>query len=129
MKLNELCPRWSELATSVQSRIRIEAKIVKRVIEAVLDDGHSNYTLHGIDLDEGIELTPTLEDAMKLAFDLDDARLYFKHRATGKLVWVYFVFGNDGWDVVNDYVATGDSFEIAVERSSGDDTDNGDEEV
>lgn len=129
MKYNEVNPRWADLDESVKPRIKVEIDIVAKVLRAVRDTG--NWTLWGVDLDEGIEETPTFEDAMKLIFDLDDARVYFTNKRDGSNAWVYFVFGNDtGHDVINDWTLSGDGFREVLDRIAlAGEYDNGDEEV
>ena len=126
MKMKDVCPRWNDLDDSVKVRMAVEVRIVAATIRGIL--ATRNYTLYGIDLDEGIEKTPLFEDAMKLAFDLDDARMFFRNKVTKELSWVYFVFGNSGYDVINDWTMSGDGFNEAVQAAS-DVHDNGDEEV
>lgn len=128
MKVIDVHPRFNELCDSVKSRTLIEIKIAARVIRAVLATG--NWKLHGIDLDEGLEPTPTIEEALKLIFDLDDARLFFTNtKDETHEAWVYFVLGNDGWDVVSDYTCSSDGFEQAVESASNLDEDAANTEV
>ena len=128
MKPSEINPRFNELHFEVKQRMLIEMRVVKRVIEAVLATG--NWKLYGIDLDDDIEKTPTLEEAMKLIFNLDDAVLTFACTAEKRSrAWVRFVMGNDGWDVVCDYSLSPHGFEQAVEAASGNDDDLDKEEV
>ena len=127
MKPTEINPGFAELDPSVKTRMLVEMKIVKRVIEAVLATG--NWKLHGVDFGD-YEKTPTLIEAMKLLFDLDDGTLMFSCTKEKRArAWVRFVFGNDGWDVVSDYTCSPHGFEQAVEAASGNDNDLDNEEV
>jgi hypothetical protein len=74
------------------NRIAMEQEIVTRVVDALLAAGCSLAT----DYDQ----IPTRDRAVILSslMETDDDRLIV--RPAG---WVYFVYGNDGFDVVSDY--------------------------
>lgn len=85
-------------------RMRVEADIMKRTVEALLLAGH---TLSVIDYGDGPEAPTgpigTAAEIMDLLHLSDDERVYWRRPDDLGLSWVYFVYGNDGWDVLADY--------------------------
>lgn len=81
-------------------RMQAEREITLATIQAALARG---YTLHGVDIGEGRELCATVEKAMELAFEGDEANITLTHPAHEGFSWIYIVLGNSGWDVVSDY--------------------------
>ncbi len=85
---------------SVKMRREVERKIVSAVIKSALlagyeigiDNGGDEYECKSTDYG-------TL---MKAIMATDDEHLYF-HAGPNIVGWVYFVYGNDGWDVLSDY--------------------------
>ena len=44
------------------------------------------------------------KDILKGMYQTDEEYLYVrKAGSSGSFAWVYFVYGNDGWDVISDY--------------------------
>lgn len=84
---------------------RAERDITERTITALLNAGHA------IAVNDGETIpAPSLDGPAALAnlMDLDDAYLqvYAKDPCGnwyGGFGWVRFVYGNDGWDCINDY--------------------------
>jgi predicted RNA binding protein YcfA (HicA-like mRNA interferase family) len=102
----------AEVNPSVRARVTVERRIVKKTVDALLAAGYALAT------DQGghrfyDESNPTLDRKTILAqlCETDDEYLgVFKaDEATGvervvqPLGYVYFVYGNDGWDVISDY--------------------------
>ena len=86
---------------SVQARIEVERKIVRR---AVLDAISAGYTLN-VDYGDGDVLSkPTSErkEIMDAMMQGDDDRLFY-HKDGKHVGWAWFVYGNDGYDVLSDY--------------------------
>ena len=88
-------------------RINVERAIVIKTINALLKAG---YCLQFDSMaTEAMEHGPTRDKQilMDAAMEVDDERLYVysdmpKDNPTF-VGWVYFVYGNDGWDVISDY--------------------------
>lgn len=86
---------------SVKMRQKVEREIATKAVEDALAAGYGLNT----DIGDGPELpAPTTDrqtiiDAM---FKGDEDRLlvYSNGRSIG---WVYFIYGNDGYDVISDY--------------------------
>lgn len=102
---------------SVAARRELEARVVMTVIRSFLAAGYrlSVSLERGYDHEEmkenGVLGTTDLDKLMGEAFAGDDCHL-FVHEAEGPLLrkgslvsigWVYFVMGNDGYDVMSDY--------------------------
>jgi len=88
------------MENTITKRQRVERKIARRLI---LDGLAAGYT---ITVDNGEEQVlrqstkcKAILDAM---FSVDDERLIF-HKDGEHIGWVWFVYGNDGWDVISDY--------------------------
>ena len=96
--------RMSQAA--LRNRIRIEEQIVERCIADLLAAGYS------LGVHDGEEITIHHSQdaaAVKAAmFTTDEVRL-FVYKTDGPqgkrdwFGWVFFVYGNDGWDVINDH--------------------------
>lgn len=82
----------------VRGRAYIELQIVNKFIELAAAAG---YELKIVEMDEE-DMPEYANDFRSALFDLDDAHVNLFDGA--KLVgWVYFVFGNDGYDCISDY--------------------------
>ena len=88
--------------TTVKIRQRIEREIVRKVIEDALA---CQFWL-GIDNGDSVDETryndadACMEDMMAT----DEDRLYIYPNQHGAHIgWIYFVYGNDGYDVISDY--------------------------
>ena len=90
---------------ALRNRIRIEEQIAERCIVDLLAAGYS------LGVHDGEEITihhSTDSAAVKAEmFNTDEVRLlvYKTDGPQGKrdwFGWVFFVYGNDGWDVIND---------------------------
>lgn len=106
-KIEELVLRCD---VGVRHRRRIEIRIVRRVIRDLLKAG---YKLHAVENDwpgeeENIDIDNGVP-ALDYLFNLDEERVYVVNPPAeikpgeGAGSWVYFVFGNDGYDVISDY--------------------------
>lgn len=110
---SEWFDRWSEqleqLAQLLPSgsgfdsgtRIDIEQDIVTRVVEELLRAGYELRT--SADDEDGKRPSYTTDRAAILAalIEVDDE--YLIARKHGRRSWVWFVYGNDGPDVISDY--------------------------
>ena len=87
--------------TSVKVRKMVERRIASCFIKEALKAGYTINLNNGGDTDEIVDST-SLRAILRAMFATDDEKLHlFK---AGKYVgWVYFVYGNDGYDVISDY--------------------------
>lgn len=99
---------------SVRMRQEVEQKIVGAFVDAALKAGYrlSVSLERGYDHDEMLVASTDRAKIMEEAFAGDECHI-FVHEATGDplegghvncLGWVYAVYGNDGWDVISDYI-------------------------
>ncbi len=88
---------------NVKFRQMIERRIAEEVITQALAAGFL------ISVEDGEEITLKKSRGkakiLEAMFTTDEDRLYFTKpgQKEGDSGWVYFVYGNDGWDVINDY--------------------------
>lgn len=90
----------SDLDTQVQKRIRIERRIVKMAVKCLITAGYALSLDNGGDTYE-IKDSTDRKAVLSLMMETDDEHLYAKK--DGKSAAVYFVYGNDGYDVICDY--------------------------
>lgn len=97
-----------ELAPAVKKRQAIERKIVRSFAKEMIAAGFTIRIDNGGDSYE----TPHLNRIgliSKAIMATDEERLYvFRKEADGTnakkpFAWAFFVYGNDGWDVMSDY--------------------------
>lgn len=87
---------------SVQMRQRVEKIIARRVVLDAINAGYALNINNGGDTNEMPQNSTKAKDVLAEMFATDDEHLLFYKN--GKCVgWVYFVYGNDGYDVVSDY--------------------------
>jgi len=86
---------------NVKQRQRIEKEIASIVVHDAIAAGFTLSVVNGGD-DYEIENCGDAVKILETMFLTDDERLYFVR--DGKNVgWVYFVYGEEGWDVICDY--------------------------
>jgi hypothetical protein len=91
----------------LQDRINLEKRIARKVVRALLDAGYELTINNGGEGNE-IPWSRNFSEVMAAMFATDDEHLItrkpdaFKDDAPLKS-FVYFVYGNDGWDVICDY--------------------------
>jgi hypothetical protein len=101
-----------KVACSTCHRIGIEADIVTRTVDALLAAGYALAVSDGGDL-RPEKPSRDREVVLRELMETDDDFLGVWKLTTGVTGltehtdlpngWVYFVYGNDGWDVINDY--------------------------
>lgn len=84
---------------SVKMRQIVEKEICTAVVDALLKAGFRISVDNGDDETNAFSSKPTI---IKHMFLTDDERLYV-YLAGKCFGWVYFVYGNDGYDVISDY--------------------------
>lgn len=80
---------------AICKRLAVERRIVKKTVSALLNQGF----LLAVD-----QLPPTMnrKDILAAMMEHGDDRLIV-YRGTLRYGWVWFVYGNDGWDVISDH--------------------------
>lgn len=96
----------------LKHRIATEKRIVRQVIKDAFKAGYILAIDNGCDYGEEVivKASDGISKAMTEVMLSDEDRVYlikpenFKSQKTWKHSgWVYFVYGNDGWDVISDY--------------------------
>lgn len=84
---------------SVKMRQEVERKIAEALVKSALAEGYIISVYNGDD-----ETSPfrTCEKVISHMFATDEDRLYL-WKDGKRFGWVFFVYGNDGWDVISDY--------------------------
>lgn len=86
-----------------ERRQECERQIVRATIEAALARG---YTLHSVANGEDDERVASTDEAMKYAFECDEAHIFFTRPNAAEntpISWLFIVLGNEGWTVISDY--------------------------
>jgi hypothetical protein len=103
------------LTAAVKRRVAIEQKIARFTVRALLDAGFF------ITVYDGEEMTvtrsrdvATICDAMNTTDE--DFLFVYRDGERDRFGWVRFVYGNDGWEVINDYTTNLDSQMDAVNQ-------------
>ena len=93
---------------SVKMRQKFEREICTAVLDALLAAGFEISVDNGGEEFE-LENSADRDAILKAMFLADEDRLYaIKNKQ--HIGWVYFVYGNDGWDVLSDYTVNLGSF-------------------
>lgn len=95
---------------SIKMRQMVEKEIYTEVINVLLDAGFglsidNGDNSGGSDTDYEFEIHNSKDRAaiLKAMYQCDEDRLFVHNDNDTAFAWVYFVYGNDGWDVISDY--------------------------
>ena len=89
---------------SVKMRQIVEREIATSVVKTLLKAGFALSVDNGDNNGDEFEIanSRSKKTVLEKMFQTDEERVYAIK--DGKLFgWVYFVYGNDGWDVISDY--------------------------
>lgn len=95
-----------DLLSKHKPRQIIERALVLCIVEDAIKAGYS-LTVESLDGDEEAPEIAKSKDAdaiLKAMFQGDEDRVTI-YDDTLRLGWLFFVYGNDGWDVLSDYSA------------------------
>lgn len=92
-------PTLPRLCATCQ-RIAVERILVERTVDDLLAAGYSLATDQAGELE--MPFTDDRQTILAQMMETDDEHLFALK--DGKSSWVYFVYGNDGWDVISDYL-------------------------
>lgn len=86
-------------------RFNIEGQIVRKLIEDAISQ---NYVIEVNDGEEDVYKGRDVALALAACFSTDEDYLliYPQHPGTGRIGWVRLIYGNSGWDVMNDWLDT-----------------------
>lgn len=90
------------MTISINARKRMEKTIARRVILDAIAAGYTLNVYNGGETDELPEPSNKVRTILGAMFGTDEEHLIFFKEGKRK-GWVWFVYGNDGWDVVSDY--------------------------
>lgn len=85
----------------IKNRQAIERRIVSEAINAGIKEGYTFIIYNGGDSDEEIKTT-NKQETLSAMFATDEERLYLCKEGK-KIGCIFFVYGNDGHDVICDY--------------------------
>jgi hypothetical protein len=89
---------------NISTRQMIEKGIAKRVVRAAIETGYT------VSLHDGGEYTVKrsrkLSEVMRAMFTVDEESLEIRDSEGGLIGTVWMVYGNDGFDAINDFTAT-----------------------
>ena len=87
-----------------ERRGEIECEIVTKIVETALSKDLILEVRNG---ERSAEIRSNIrEDILKKMFQTDMERIEFYTKLGGaRLGWIYFVYGNDGYDVIVDYTS------------------------
>lgn len=85
---------------SIRMRQHVERLIARRLI---LDGLRAGYTISVDNGEDGATMpAQNVTAIMAIMFETDEEYLIFQ-KTNGFRGWVRLIYGNDGWDVINDY--------------------------
>lgn len=102
---------------SVKMRQEVERKIADAFITQALAVGYTININNGGDENELPKPTTDKELVLKTMFATDEEHLLL-YKGKKKVGWVYFVYGNDGWDVISDYTTNLDAIMTEADKIS-----------
>lgn len=88
------------LDPKVVKRQKVERTICSVLIREAVKAGYRLSVYNGEEFVTG-QTTDRLE-LLKAMFSVDEEHLYF-YKDWKRVGWVFLVYGNDGWDAINDY--------------------------
>jgi len=87
----------------VRERILIERAIVRRAVIDILAEGHSITVYHEDQESDAVRSTDLTAIMLELcACDMEGLAVY-RADEVGRWGWLTLIYGNDGWDVMNDH--------------------------
>lgn len=89
------------MTTSVQNRQRVERQIARATLRNAVAAGFDKFEVDNGD-DENTSTHTSVRGTLDAMFQTDEDRV-FLWKGEKQVGWVYFVYGNDGWDVISDY--------------------------
>lgn len=87
----------------LETRQEIERKIYSRIVKDALADGYGVSVYDGEEY--ALKNSTSYKEIMDAGFSTDQDALVFVKNGD-RVGWVSLIYGNSGWDVISDYVAT-----------------------
>ncbi|EGC2886881.1 hypothetical protein H8593_004264 [Salmonella enterica subsp. enterica serovar Give] len=87
---------------NVETRQRIERRIARATAKALIAAGYKVAVFDGEEI--ALQATDSERDIIGAMFSTDEDYLFvYPADSNERIGWVRFIYGNDGWDVINDY--------------------------
>lgn len=99
---------------------KIEEQITRKLIRTAAANG---WPCIGYDYGDGFQRDTDHESIVSMCLNVDDLYLIFASPDKPRRSWVRLVYGNDGWDLINDYSLT-PGFEESVMNPMNEYTEN-----
>jgi hypothetical protein len=99
----------------------MERKIVRKIEEQVtrellLTANDAGWGCIGYDYGDGFEKDSDYESIVSMCLNVDEIHLVFLSPDKNKKAAVFLVYGNDGWDLINDYTITEGFEQLVMEK-------------
>lgn len=88
---------------ALKKRKDIEEKIVSKLVKVILKAGYVISVFDGEEVP--VKRSGKYFEVMKGLFSVDEESIKIRNKAGEYVGFVYFVYGNDGYDVIADYSA------------------------
>jgi len=79
----------------------MERQIVRKVIDDALAAGYSIDVFDGEE--DAITKSTDAEAIFKEMFACDEEWIYLRKDGAEPFAWIYFIYGENGWDVINNH--------------------------
>lgn len=104
-------------------RQEVERKIITACVDALLQAGFTLSVSDYDDDDKEIEnpITDSSDKSLDTITQWDDCYLWVHHAddaSDESFGWIRFIYGNDGWDVINDYTVNLEPYMAEAQRIS-----------
>ena len=86
---------------SIKARIELEKRIVREIAKAALEKGWTASVYDGEEW--ALRISSDLSAIMAAIYSTDEDQLILRDADGKRMGWIRLVYGNDGWDVINDY--------------------------
>ena len=93
------------MTTQIKNRIKLEKKIARKIVTTLIKNGYFLNIYNGDNCHGFNQLrknSNNVSEIMKVMQETDEDYIMVYH-GVSNIGWVKLVYGNDGWDVVNDY--------------------------
>lgn len=99
---------------SVKMRQEVERKIARAFVKQAIEKGYLLSVYNGGE-DPEIEDSGDIDKVMASMMLADDDKVMLYDQNRQYVGWVWFVYGNDGWDVISDYTTNLDKLGLMTE--------------
>jgi len=101
----------------IRQRQALEEKVARQIVEDAIKAGYSLNVNNGGDTNELPEPVIEAQTVLDAMFKTDEEHLLL-YKDGARKGWVFFVYGNDGWDIVNDYTTNLEPIMVRANRTA-----------